>query len=223
MKTPAAELQRRERELTDASVEVDGVRYVRAQTFCGVLGCSDSYPQYLLKRRRVRGKRVRIAPRHRANRGVILALRLDDALRIAASYRSPRVLHWSDAEDEELLARVGRIPLDALAGRLGRTTSAVRKRLQQLDESPRTAGGELTTGQVARLANTNKQRVIRWCESGRVVYRRTAARQSVRLIDPGSLAVFLPTTALWSGMSQRQRELVTAMGETVQSMHRRVA
>lgn len=85
-------------------------------------------------------------------------------------------IDWTADEEEFLLEYAGTKNLRDLGREIGRSYGAVRKRLQEKGVTARANQGYLSAGELARLLNCSYDRVLRFCESGRI-----PAKYNIRL------------------------------------------
>ncbi|MEM6503926.1 MAG: hypothetical protein AAF711_00515 [Planctomycetota bacterium] len=206
------DLSELKRKLLDASSEHDdGHRYVRASVAAKVIGIGPSLGVHWVKRGLVRALKFRIPSRRGSVRGEVVAWRVDDAIEQARAYWSGRCRHWTRQEDDRLLDRLGRIPIERLAIELGRTVKAVRGRAGELGLNQLNAQGEYTTGEVARLCGVPLNRVVAWCDRRHspLKHRRLHDGRRTRLIQEVSLRHFLSSNPqILAGLSVVARQRV---------------
>ncbi|MEM6750748.1 MAG: helix-turn-helix domain-containing protein [Planctomycetota bacterium] len=176
-----------ERALTDASVEHDGRRYVRASVACGLIGVSRSMTRHWVHLGWVRPLRFRVPRSKRAPQGIVHAWALEDAIAAARRHRPLREIRWTQSEDETIENHTGWLSYAAIARRLGRTPDAVRRRAIKLGVTHRGVMGLLTTTEAGRLCGASKPTVARWCDRGLLRHRTEPSGVRAKLIHPRDL------------------------------------
>jgi hypothetical protein len=173
--------------LEAAAVVIDGVRVVRQAHAMRIL--TDGRRRWPHTRDANRFRRVVTEghPGPSGSRRQRVYLHLEDCIADAAR-RDFRP--WTAHEDDQLLEAIEGRSLEYAARQLGRSRSACQQRLHRLGLTVASAGGWLTTGDVARLVGHSRQAIQNWCSRGLPV-RRMKNRRGDRLICRDALCRWL--------------------------------
>ncbi|MEM8781923.1 MAG: hypothetical protein AAGE65_03615 [Planctomycetota bacterium] len=212
-----AERERLAAELTAASKEIDGVRYLRASVAARILGVGPGHQSAYIRDGRIMPVRVRVPRSPQAPRGLLTALPLGQTI---ALLDRPIKRDWTASEDAQLADRMAAgTPTKTIARLHGRTVKAVRRRALHLRLHRRHETALLTTGNVAQLCGVSRQAVRWWTEHG-LAYTPMRDGQRERMIDPKYLIAYLSDKPTWSKLSARRRERLEAMAMTPTQLNR---
>lgn len=178
-------------QLTAASVEIDGQRWVHAARAMRIIGCPRQTYCNWQTYRGLRVKQLRCDRSRRTPSGRLVALHLADLLACLGRY-SPRP-NWTEDQDEQLAELYGRQKVQTVARKLGRSLRAIKYRACELGLTLKDAQGLLTAAEAARMLGVSSGRVSCWCTkcSPPLKHRRVPARRSYYQIDPADLHAFL--------------------------------
>ncbi len=186
-------LNKLKRQLTDASAEHDdGKRYVRASVAARIIGVTPGHQTMWIRACWITPLRFRVPNCRAANNGRVTCWPLDQAITAARRYWTGN-RKWRPADDDYLLEKIGRVPLDRLATVMGRSVEAITQRARYHGVNQYNAQGELTPPLVARLCGVSRSCVLRvWCKEcdPPLRARRMADAKGTLMISANSLRQF---------------------------------
>jgi hypothetical protein len=107
---------------------------------------------------------------------------------------------WTDRDDDQLLALVGRIPVEAIARKLKRSVCAVRHRMKRLGVNERMGDGDfLTANQASLVFGVTREGVLDWIRRGELctrAYRPVHGAVRCHLIAQEEIERFIRTRVL---------------------------